>query len=389
MGARKLVFLLTEDWFFLSHFLQRALAAQRHGFDVLIAANASEAQRRIEEQGLRFAPIPFRRSAVGIRGEAVTLRSIHKLYRFERPDIVHHVGLKPILYGTLLAGRACIVNAPIGLGFPYSSQMALAKLLRPAAHGLMRLLLNPRASRVILENNDDFAGFVADGTIRREDAILIRGSGIDVDAIAPRPEPSEPIQVLLASRMLRDKGVGEFVEASRILRSQGRKLAFVLAGAPDLHNPTSVTESQLRAWDKEGLVAWLGQRSDVDALMAGSHIVVLPSYREGLPRVLLEAMAAGRPIVTTDVPGCREVVANEDNGLLVAPRDPAALAGAIARLADDAELRRRMGQSGRKRAEAEFSSALIVQQTLAVYDGIMQDRLRRPVSPARPPERLA
>ena len=368
---RKLIFLLTEDWFFLSHFLQRALAAQQNGFDVVVAANASEAQSKIREHGLRFAPIPFRRGALGIRSEAATLWSIHKLYKEERPDLVHHVGLKPILYGTLLAGKARIVNAPIGMGFAYASQTPFARLLRPAMHILLRLLLNPRGSRVILENSDDLEQFVADGTIHREDSVLIRGAGIDVEAVTPSPEPAGPIRVLLAARMLRDKGVGEFVEASRILRSQGRRIAFVLAGAPDPQNPTSLTGTQLRAWQDQGLVTWLGQRSDVAALMAQSHIVVLPSYREGLPKVLLEAMAASRPIVTTDVPGCREVVAEEGNGLIVAPRDPAALARAIARLADDAALRQRMGVSGRHRAETEFAQSLIVQQTLSTYETMM------------------
>lgn len=370
-ARRKLLFLVTEDWFFLSHFAGRALAAKQEGYDVVVAAREGRAAADIRALGMQFVPVPFRRSGFNPFEEAVTIDAIFRLYRTLRPDIVHHVALKPILYGTLVAGKAAVVNAPVGMGFVFTSERPLAKLLRPVIRLLLRRLLNPRNSRVVFENRDDMAAEIAKGNVRESDAVLIRGAGVDVAGVTVQLEPDGPIRVTLVARMLRDKGIVEFADAARLLRTQHPGLDCVLVGAPDPGNPSTLTEEELRGWQDEGVLRWEGFRSDVATVMAASHIVVLPSYREGLPKVLLEAMAAGRPVVATDVPGCREAVQQGENGLLVPARNSTALAAAITTLASDPELRRRMGSRGRQLAETEFEAGLIARQTCDLYAALV------------------
>lgn len=363
----RLIYLLTEDWFFLSHFADRGVAARQAGYDVLVAAREGKSADAIRALGLRFAPLPFERGSLNPLVEVATLRAIQRLYAEEKPDLVHHVGLKPIIYGTLAAHKAQIVNAPVGMGYVFTSERLLARLLRPLVGTALRLLLNPAASRVVFENRDDFAASIEGRMVRRDAAVLIRGAGVDTRRFVPVPEPAGPVRVVLVGRMLRDKGIIEFVEAARRLRSARSEIEFILVGTPDPQNHTSLSETEIDTWVREGLVSWLGFRANIAGVMADSHIVVLPSYREGLPKVLLEAMACGRAVVTTDVPGCREAVQHGDNGLLVPARDAGALADAIARLARDPELRRRLGAAGRRKAETEFSSEKVTGETLDLY----------------------
>lgn len=368
----KVLFLLTEDWFFLSHFADRARAARDAGFDVVVAARDNGRAAEIRGMGFTFREIPFRRRGFNPFRESGTIVAIRRLYRAERPDIVHHIALKPILYGSLVAGAAKIMNAPVGMGFVFASETPLARLLRPLIRLGLRGLLNPGGSRVVFENRDDLAALIADGSVRAADAVLIPGAGVDLRQFAPRPEPDGRIRVVLVARMLREKGVPEFVEAARLLRQRQEDIEFVLVGAPDEENPSSLTAAELEGWQREGVVRWEGQRSDVAAIMAGCHVVTLPSYyREGLPKVLLEAMASARPIIATDVIGCREAVTHGDNGLLVPPRDAAALAGAIATLAGDGALRRRMGARGRELAETIYATEITARQTLDVYGALL------------------
>jgi glycosyltransferase involved in cell wall biosynthesis len=231
----------------------------------------------------------------------------------------------------------------------------------------LRLLVNPRGSRVVFENPDDRDAMIAAGWVRAADAALIRGAGVDLATFDAAPEPEGVPIVALTARMLRDKGIGEFVEAARILRREGVPARFILAGAPDPGNRAAIPEETLRAWAAEGAVEYLGFQADVPALLRQSAIVCLPSYREGLPKALLEALAAARPIVTTDVPGCRETVIPGVNGLLVPTRDPSALAAALGALLRDPARRKTMGAAGRRLAETEFSNARVVAETLRVY----------------------
>lgn len=366
----KLLYLITEDWFFCSHFIERAVAARDAGYEVIVAAREQSHGDRIREAGLHFTPIPFARRSLNPLRELRLLVSLVKLYRQIRPDIAHHIAAKPILYGTSaakLAGVPAIVNAPVGMGYAFSSQDRTARLLRPILQLGYRWLLNPRGSRVIFENQDDLETFVNTGSVRHAEAVLIRGAGIDLVHFCPKSEPTGVPVVVLIARMLRDKGVAEFVAAAKLLHDQGIAGRFALVGDPDPGNPASIPLQKLQAWHGQDGVEWWGWRDDVASVLSEASIACLPSYREGLPKSLLEAAACGLPIVTTDAPGCREVVVDGENGFLVPVREIEALAVALKSLLLDPALRQRMGQKGRARAEACFSSKQVISETLAVY----------------------
>jgi glycosyltransferase involved in cell wall biosynthesis len=369
-GKQKLVMVFTEDWFVCSHFLERAVAARAAGYDVTVLANDNGKSAPIAAAGLSFIAIPLHRRGLNPFSEIKTIRAILAVYRRLRPALVHQVGLKPVLYGSIaarIAGLPALINAPIGMGFVFTSESLKSRLLRPLVRLALRLLLNPRGSKVIFENRDDLDALVADKVVRAGDAVLIRGSGVDVSTYTPVTDGGGAPVVTLVARMLWDKGVGEFVEAARLLRAERPGVRFWLVGDSDPLNPAAISDDQLRQWREEGAVEWLGHRDDIPAILSQSQIACLPSYREGLPRSLLEAMAAGLSIVTTDVPGCREAVAHDVNGLIVPARDSAALGAALRILIDDPALRRRLGAAGRERAEREFASPIIIAETLAVY----------------------
>jgi glycosyltransferase involved in cell wall biosynthesis len=275
-----------------------------------------------------------------------------------------------VIYGSIAArliGRGAVVNTISGLGYVFTSDHRTAKVLRPVLRRLWRMALSHPHSRTIFQNSDDRDDFIRMGLVRPDAAALIRGSGVDCSAFHPTPEPSGPPIVVLPGRLLWDKGVREFVEAARTLRVAGYPARFVLVGSPDAGNREAIPVQQLEAWSDEGVVEWWGQRHDMPEILAGASIVVLPTYGEGLPKVLLEAGAASRPVVATDVRGCREVVRPGVNGVLVPARDGPALARAIEGLLAAPELRARLGQGGRRLVEAEFAEPLVVQQTLAIY----------------------
>lgn len=368
---KTLVYLLTEDWFFASHFWVRALAAKAAGWRVVLVARESEATARIRASGIEVVPVDFIRRRLNPVAELVFAVKLAGVYRRLKPDVVHHIALKPIVVGGLaarLAGVRAVVNAPVGLGFVFSSDRLLARVLRPLVALGLRVTLSPPGAMVVFENPDDLAALREMGMVRAERAWLIRGAGVDVAAFAPVPEPDGPVRVMLVARMIREKGVADFVAAARLLKGQAE---FVLVGAPDEGNPNTVTEAELRGWEEEGLVRWLGARRDVAALLAGAHIACQPStYREGLPKAALEAMAAGKPLVATDIPGCREAVVDGVTGFLVPPGNALALAEAIKKLVDDPGLRARMGAAARARAVENFSDSIICAQTLLVYEAL-------------------
>jgi len=291
------------------------------------------------------------------------------IYKSEHPDIVHHVALKPALCGTL-AARICgidkVVNAFAGLGWIFSSSNWIARILKFFAIFYIRLLLAP--SQIIVQNHDDKYYVERLGC---RSVNLIRGSGIDLDVFPSTPEPTGRVVVILIARMLFDKGVCEFVNAARIVKNRGRSVRFLLVGAPDNQNPASIPLNKLNDWNDSGVVEWLGHRDDISRLLAESHIVCLPSYREGLPKSLLEGLATGRPIVTTDVPGCRETVLEGVNGFLVPPKDALTLADVLEKLILDGALRKSMGRESRRIAVSEFSSKRIIAETLAMYTSLI------------------
>lgn len=278
--------------------------------------------------------------------------------------------IKPVLYGGIaarLAGVPAMVAAISGLGFVFVAGGLKARLLRAAVGRLYRLALGHRNSRIVFQNTADRDVLARLGAVRAEQVVMIRGSGVDLGQYRVVPEPAAPVTALMAARLLRDKGVREFVEAARLLRQRGLSVRMQLAGGVDPGNPASITPEQAAQWQDEGCVEVLGERKDIAALYGAAHMAVLPSYREGLPKSLLEAAACGRAVVTTDVPGCRDAIDPDVTGLLVPPRDAPALADAIARLAEDASLRQRMGAAGRALAEREFGIEDVCRRHLAIY----------------------
>lgn len=366
----KLLFVVTEDWYFVSHRLPLAVAAQKAGFDVAVATRVGEHGETIRTAGIRLVPFGLSRR----RGNPLReVAALTRLYRRERPDIVHHVALKPIVYGALAARIACLpaqVNAVTGLGWLFTSAKGMMGLFRPVIRWTLAWLLNARGSLTIVQNLDDRALLIRTH-VPETRLRLIRGAGVDTTLFHPVPEPCGVICIVLAARMLWDKGVGEFVEAACLLIQAGVKANFILVGDPDTDNPTSVPVATLHAWHGHNGVEWWGRRDDMPAVFSTAHIACLPSYREGLPKVLLEAAACGLPIVTTDAPGCREIVHDGDNGFLVPVRDAQALAVALRSLIDNEALRAKMGRRAREIVLAEFSQERIIAETLAVYQELI------------------
>ncbi|MDX6769396.1 MAG: glycosyltransferase family 4 protein [Elusimicrobiota bacterium] len=375
MSAPRLLFLVTEDWYFCSHRLPVARAARDAGWRVSVACRVDRHGAAITREGFHLVPLSLSRRSLNPLREAAALREIAAVYRRERPDVVHHVALKPVLYGSIaarLAGVRGVVNAFAGLGHAFSSRDPRRRLLRAFVSRLLRVALRGSRSKVIVQNRDDADTLVRGRIMGREDIVLIRGSGVDLERFRPAPEPAGDGLVVLPSRMIWEKGVGEFVQAARRLRREGSKSRFALVGEPDADNPAAVPAEKLREWKTEGAVEVWGRRDDMPAVLAQSWVVCLPSfYGEGVPKSLIEAAAAGRPIVTTDMPGCREVVLDGETGLLVAPRDADALARALKTLLRDPDMRLRMGAGGRRLAEREFDEARVARETLAVYRGLL------------------
>ncbi|MEQ1714630.1 MAG: glycosyltransferase family 4 protein [Hyphomicrobium sp.] len=375
MTPRKLLYVATEDWYFVSDTLPLAKAAKAQGYDVSVAARANGKEDIIRDAGLSFYPLDrISRSGIGALSEARSILELRTLYRSLAPDLVHHIALKPILYGTAAArgiAGLVLVNSVMGLGYVFTSESAKARLLRPVMSGALRVALAGRRSRTIVQNSDDFEAVakLSPGAVRN--LRLIRGSGVDPVKFASSPEPPGPPIVVLPARLLRDKGVGEFVAAARHLKGEGVTARFALVGEPDADNPASVTQSEINAWINEGIIEHWGFRPDMPAVYAQAHIVCLPSYREGLPRVLLEAAACGRALVTTDVPGCREVVREGVNGWLVPVRDAAALAAALRTAISSPELRGRYAAAGRRLVAQSFTADIIIAETLALYDELL------------------
>lgn len=374
--TQRLLMVVTEDWYFRLHWQALAEAAARRGWEVAVATriNAPEHAEAIAAAGLRLVPLAINRRSLNPLRELGAVGELARLYRRERPDLIHHVALKPVLYGSLAAKRAGVprwLNGLPGLGYVYASDEPKARLLRPLIGGLFRLLLDDRRSRVLLQNHDD-AKFFASGIVTPERVHCVRGVGVDTVRYAPVPEPPGPPLAVLAARMLWDKGVAELVDAARLLRQRNVALRIALVGGPDPGNPRSVPEDVLRRWQADGLVEWWGQRTDMPEVWRQAAIAVLPTtYREGLPTVLLEAAATGRPLVATDMPGCREVVRPGETGLLVPPGDAVALADALERLATDAALRARLGAAARQAAETEFAVPVVTGLVLDLYRRMM------------------
>jgi glycosyltransferase involved in cell wall biosynthesis len=370
----RLLYVVNDTPYFVRHWLERAVAARDYGYETHVAGSDGEDVDRVLRTGLLFHPVPFVRGRAGALNEARTLATLSRVYRAVRPDVAHHITIKPVIYGGLVARRrhvpAMVFTIP-GLGYVFSQQGLSASLQRAAVKRAYRTALAHPHSTVIFENPDDRRDFLAWRLVADAQAIVIKGAGVDLARFRPSPDAGtvNPPTIVLASRLLWDKGVGVFVEAAAMLKATHPRARMIVIGWNDVASPASIPAEQLQAWADSGAIEWWGLRDDMPQILAAATIVCLPSfYREGIPRVLIEAAACGRPIVTTDTAGCREIVRHGENGLLVPPRDPAALARAIGALLDDPALRDRMGAEGRRRAAAEYGTERVVAQTLAVYD---------------------
>jgi glycosyltransferase involved in cell wall biosynthesis len=392
----KIILFANTEWYLFNFRLSLAKALQSQGHEVLLISPPGEYGARLQALGFRWQALPMDRKSLNPLQELRLLGHICQLYRHEQPALAHHFTIKCVVYGSIAALLARVparVNAVAGMGYVFTNGALKARLLRPVVRGLMKLVLNGRGARLILQNSDDVSEFKQAGLARPELVRLVKGSGVDLSRFQPTGERAaaqgEPTRVVLAARLLWDKGIAEYIEAARQLRARGLPIRFLLAGAPDPGNPAAIAQSTLDSWAAEGLVELLGQVSDMAALFAGVQMVVLPSYREGLPKSLIEAAACALPLVTTDAPGCREVVTHEIDGLIVPVKDARALADAIERLHLDPALARQLGQAARVRALREFDERIVIRQTLAVYAELLGYQGEAPAESAELVSQLA
>ena len=373
---RVLLFANTE-WYMYN--FNRSLAAALHdrGDEVVLVSPPGPYGEKLRELGFRWIPAPMNRRSLNPFRELLLVLWLRRIFLDERVDLVHGFTIKCAIYGSLAAKLARVkarVNAVAGMGYVFTSDDTKARVLRPVVRALMQLALDGVKSRLILLNRDDVRLFESAKLVAPALVRLIPGAGICCSRFSPREgRPHEgAFRVVLPARLLWDKGIAEYVAAARLLQDEGRSIEFLLAGSPDRGNPAAVDESTLSEWVAEGVIRWLGHVEDMPTLYRSVDAVVLPSYREGLPTGLTEAGASGLPLVTTDVPGCREVVTDGVDGLLVPVKDSRALAEAIARLHDDPALCARLGKAAREKALAEFDEKIVIERTLAVYAELVQ-----------------
>ena len=376
MPSPRLLFLVTEDWYFWAHRLLLARRARDAGYEVTIATRVNDFGERIAAEGFRLVPLSWVRGGVNPVRIAWEIAGIARLYRRLRPDIVHHVSLKPILLGStaaLLHPRLPVLNAVTGLGYTFTSDSPRARALAFVVRPILRLLLRRKATITLLENEDDRQFIVERIGVPAEQTAVNKGSGVDIRHYAALPLPHDaPVTIGCAARMLGIKGVPDLVAASRLLRARNVAHRLVLAGGTDPENPDAIPEAALRRWAQEDGVEWLGAIADVRALWRRCDIAALASLGgEGLPLSLIEAAACGRPLVATDVPGSRDIAQDGVNALLVPPGRPEALADALERLIRDRALRQSFAAASRGIAKSGFSSEHVSAATLALYTRLL------------------
>jgi len=366
----KLLYLITEDWFFVSHFLPMARTAQAAGFEVVVATRVRDHGAQIVAAGCRVVALENERRSFGPWEAFRGFLRMTRIVRDEQPDIVHCIALRMVVLGGLaarLAGAKRLVLAPTGLGHVWSNNGLFERLARALARFIIGRCLNRGGTRFLFENTDDPREFGLDPD--KPPVTIVPGAGVDPNEFAPAPEPvTPPIKVAVVARMIAPKGIAEAVAAVRRARALGAAVELHLYGAPDPSNRRSCTESQLRQWSAEEGITWHGATRDVAQVWRDTHVAMLLTwYREGVPRSLIEAAASGRPIITTDSPGCRDLVRDGREGYLVPPRDSEAAARALLALAADGELRRRLGAAARARFLARFTEEAVRGAAASVY----------------------
>jgi glycosyltransferase involved in cell wall biosynthesis len=381
-APRRLLYVASEDFAFLLNRLPMARAARQAGFEVHVATRVNRGAKAIEAEGFILHPIPFQRGGLSPFAAIPTILALRRIERKIKPQIVHHSGLQCCVYGSIAAfGRKFSqVNAITGLGYIFTSTTWRTRLLKQSMRLILPALLNRQRSLVLVQNPDDRSA-LDDLGIKQERMVLIPGSGVDTDALRPLPEPEGPITFGFAGRLLTDKGIRALVAAQTILRKQGQDANLIIAGNLDPANPASVSQAEVEEWRGRPGITWLGHIEDIVSLWRSCHFAVLPSHREGLPVSLLEAAACGRPLIATDAPGCREVVIDDQTGLLVPIENPTALAQAIMRLATSPDLRARYGKAARQLVVNKLSAKIIGNSIVQLYDQLIFE----PSGAYRPP----
>jgi len=370
MKKKKLFFIVSEDRSFWSHRLSLALSAIDAGYNVTLVSNFDKLESKIKKRGIKAINVNFVRSS---KHPLIDLKNIFKLIfvlRKVKPDIIHNVALKTILIGSiagLFSKKTVVINAFTGLGYVFSSNQLHAKLIRFFIKPVFKLLFKRSNYWTIFQNPDDMNLFERLGIINLNRSILIRGSGVDTDKFVQSDDVNTIPVVMLASRMLWDKGVGEFVEVAKRAHKNNVDAEFILVGGVDTDNPMSISSSILKEWVSEGYLKWEGHSDNMPDMLASASIVCLPSYREGLPKVLLEAAATGRPLIASNAPGCREIVRDKYNGLLVKMKDADSLYDAVLMLVNNCEARETMGRNSRTLVETELSTEIVNTQTIELY----------------------
>lgn len=372
----KILLFANTEWYLYNFRRSLAAALRDGGHDVLLVSPPGPYGERLRSLGYRWFPAPMQRSSLNPIRELALVVWLWRLFRRERVDLVHGFTIKSAIYGAIAARLASVparVSAVAGMGYVFISDSLKARVLRPVVRGLVRLTLGGQKARLILQNPDDVALFCREQLVPPENIRLIPGSGVDCERFQPSRDAAPDIRengrfrVVLPARLLWYKGLAEFVEASRLLQAEGKAVDFLLAGEPDPGNPASVSKDIVDGWVEGGLVKWLGHVDDMATLFMNVDAVALPSYGEGLPKSLIEAAACALPLITTDMPGCREVVRDGVEGFLIPPKDARALADAIAHLAESPELCARLGKSARSRALSEYDERIVIRHTMEVY----------------------
>lgn len=375
----RILIITTQDRFFLSHIRERASYFKEQGCVIGVAAQktSNELVKKIRSLGFNFFDTKIERQSVNPISQAIALFRLFKIQTRFKPDISYHLGAKAIFYGTFVArlynSKVGIVNAPIGLGYVFASNSLKAKFLRPLILQLYRLFLNPSRSRVIVENFEDINYFMKKGFLNPKDAFCILGAGVNTDHFSPLPfsERNKVCTVVMASRLIREKGVFDFVEAANQLCKRKVPVRMQLIGAPDYGNPSSLTCEEFDVIKKNPSVECLGFQQDVAPFLQKAHICCLPSfYREGLPRILLEAASCGLAILTTDTIGCKEAI-REKNGLLFTPHNTKELVDLIEYLVNHPNELKQMSQASRSVSISYFDSGKISARTYEVIRSLL------------------
>jgi glycosyltransferase involved in cell wall biosynthesis len=374
----KVLYVVNVDWFFISHRLPLAIEAKKRGYEVFVLAGDTGVGASLKSFDITFIPWNISRSGTNFFKEIQAIAQLFKVFRHIKPHLVHNVGVKAVIYGSLASQlfRKSYINALAGMGFAFTADTLKAQILRVIIKRFFVFIFKSKKSLLILQNEDDKKWFLENGYIDSSKLRLIKGSGVNLNDFKLVSEPTSiPPIVCLPSRMLWDKGIGEFIEAIRILKTYGLKnIRFVLAGGIDTENPAKIPQKQLQEWVSEGIVEWWGYQTDMPNLLSKVTIVVLPSYKEGLPKVLLEAAAIGRAIITTDVVGCREIIKHDYNGILVPPQNAEVLAEAISKLLNDSELRKRYIENGFELVKQNFTIETVTEQTFNLYDELLTEK---------------